>query len=148
MNNPRGQVISINPDNSVVVDIESALACERCASGKGCGAGLLGARQGERRITALVADHLQLESGDAVSVALEPSNVLRAATIVYGYPLLAAIAMAGLAYKLRMDDVGAALSALGGLLAGIIVARWRLQGARCLRQFTPVVIERLPLDAN
>ncbi len=148
MNNPRGQVISINTDSSVVVEIETAIACERCASGKGCGAGLLGSRPGERHVTALVAPDLGLDNGDKVSVALEPSNVLRAATIVYGYPLFAALTMAGFALIIGLDDVGAAVTALGGLVGGIIFARWRLSNARCLRQFTPVVVERLSAGMN
>jgi sigma-E factor negative regulatory protein RseC len=142
MQNPHGHIIAIRPDNSAVVEIEAAVVCERCASGKGCGAGLLGKQPGERHIEATVAAHLNLENGDEVSISLQPNNVLRAAVIVYGYPLLGALTAAGFAYVVGLDDVAAALAALAGLVGGYLVAKWRLKAACCLREFTPVVVER------
>jgi sigma-E factor negative regulatory protein RseC len=147
MKNPHGHIIALRSDNSAVVEIDSTVACERCASGKGCGAGLLGTQPGDRHVEAIVAKNLNLRNGDEVSIALQPSNVLRAAVIVYGYPLLGALVAAGFAYTAVLGDVAAALAALAGLVGGFLVARWRLKSARCLREFTPVVIERLAARA-
>jgi len=145
MQNPHGHIVSLGTDNSAVVEIDSTVVCERCASGKGCGAGLLGKQQGERQIAALVAANLNLRNGDEVSVSLQPSNVLRAASIVYGYPLLGALTAAGIAYLAQWGDVAAALATLAGLVSGFMVAKWRLKSAACLREFTPVVVERLTM---
>ena len=87
---PHGQIVSVSADpgsRQVVVEVESALICERCESGKGCGAGLLGMQAGNRRVAATVVENLLVRNGDRVSIVLEPQNVLRAAIIVYGYPL-------------------------------------------------------------
>ena len=146
MRNPQGQIVSISTDRAhrqVVVEIESTVVCERCESGKGCGAGLLGQRSGDRRVEATVVENLNVRKGDLVSIALEPRNVLRAAIIVYGYPLSGAVLAAIAAYATNLGDIAGALAALTGLIAGILVAKVRLQNTRCLRDFTPIVVDRL-----
>ena len=146
MQNPYGRVISVNDDASgkmAVVDVESVVACERCASGKGCGAGLFGSRPGDRQVQAAIAKGLDIRNGDVVSLMLEPRNVLRAAFIVYGLPLAGAVSAVTIAFTAGLDDVTAVFMALGGLFAGIWMAKFRLQRARCLRDFTPVVVDRL-----
>ena len=127
----------------VIVEVESVVVCERCESGKGCGAGLLGQSKGDRRVAATVAENLEVRNGDLVSIELAPRNVLRAAIVVYGYPLSGAVLAAFVAYAAELGDIAAALAALSGLVAGILVAKFRLQKTRCLRDFTPVVVDRL-----
>ena len=135
-------------ERHVVVEVESVIVCERCESGKGCGAGLLGKQAGDKRVEATVAADLEVGLGDDVSIVLEPRNVLRAAIIVYGYPLFGAVLAALTAYSVGLDDVAGALAALSGLVAGILVARIRLRNARCLREFTPIVVGRLSAASN
>lgn len=151
MQNPHGHIVSTSPDSSdrnVVVEVESVVTCPRCAAGKGCGAGLLGSQKGERRISAIVADDLDVRRGDQVSIVLQPANVLRAAFIVYGYPLFGTVAAAMGANGLAIGDAGAAVAALGGLVSGVVVARAQLKNTQCLRDFTPMVVARLPETAD
>ena len=68
--------------------------------------------------------------------------------IVYGYPLLGSLTAAGLAYAAGLGDLAAAGSALAGIATGLLLARLRLAKARCLRDFTPVVAERLHVAAD
>jgi len=145
MNNPRGRVIAISEassEPSAKVEV-TALRCARCASGKGCGAGLLGSSTKDQCIDARIAAGITLCEGDEVRVELAPSNVLQAALIVYGMPLCGAVAGAGVSYFAGLQDLAAALAAIAGIAAGIGVARYRLRASRCLRQFTPTVVERL-----
>lgn len=146
MQSPEGTVVSVSDDalgSVAIVAVTAEIACERCKAGKGCGAGLLGGQSAERQVKARVAADLDLHSGDRVSMSLEPRHLLRAAGIVYGYPLLGGVMAAGVVMILGLGDVMAALLALTGLVAGILLARIRIQNSRCLRQFTPVVIARL-----
>lgn len=146
MQNPHGQVVSVGTDScdrTVVVAVESVVACERCASGKGCGAGLLGSQLGDKQIQATLAADLDVRIGDVVSIKLEPRHLLRAAVIVYGYPLCGAVLAAIAAFVTGLGEVAAALAALGGLVAGLLLARNRLRRSRCLRDFTPTVVGRL-----
>ena len=138
--------MSVSADESgtrAIVEVDSAVVCERCESGKGCGAGLLGRQPGDKRVEALVAENLSVQSGDLVSITLAPRNILRAAVIVYGYPLSGAVLAAVAAFGMGLGDVSGAISALVGLFAGILIAKVRLKNTRCLRDFTPTVVSRL-----
>jgi sigma-E factor negative regulatory protein RseC len=146
MQNPQGQIVSVCAGESgarAIVEVDSAVVCERCESGKGCGAGLLGRQPGDKRVEALVAENLSVQSGDLVSITLAPRNILRAAVIVYGYPLSGAVLAAVAAFGMGLGDVSGAISALVGLFAGILIAKVRLKNTRCLRDFTPTVVSRL-----
>ena len=149
MENPRGRIISVKhsePSAYALVEVDATVHCARCAAGKGCGAGLLGGTTGSRRVEALIGAGLAVSEGDEVRIELEPSNLLRASLIVYGAPLGSAIAAAALAYLADLGDLNAALSALGGIVAGLFFARSRLRKSDCLRQFTPTVIERIAVQ--
>ncbi len=145
MDNPTGRVLSLvdGPDGMrAVVAVSEAPVCPRCAAGKGCGAGLLATQQGERNIEVTVPANLSVNINDDVEVSLAPDNILRAALIVYGIPLLGALAGTMLAYFVGLDDVGVVTSALLGLGAGLAAGRLKLRQAECLRRFTPVIERR------
>jgi sigma-E factor negative regulatory protein RseC len=145
MQNSQGQVVSVSSDDSgakAIVEVESVVICERCESGRGCGAGLMGRQVGDKRVEAVVANGLDIKSGDLVSIALESRHILRAALIVYGSPLLGAVVAAIVAFSMGFGEAEAVLAALLGLLAGILVAKLRLQNTQCLRDFTPMIIEK------
>ncbi len=141
MDNPTGRVVSLadGPDGVRATVRVAAASCPRCAAGKGCGAGLLPAGGAERRIEADIPEGLDVEVGDVVELVLAPANILRAALIVYGLPLCGAIGGASFAWGLGLDDGAAAALALLGLAVGLYAGRQRVSGARCMREFHPVV---------
>jgi sigma-E factor negative regulatory protein RseC len=146
MKNPQGRVVSVGGDDpltNIIVEVAANVACPRCAEGKGCGAGLLGGVGKDRQIETTLKHGLEVRSGDTVSVAMEPRNMLLAAIIVYGYPLLSALIGALLAWSLNLGDLASALFALSGIAMGFLIARRRLQSAQCLREFTPMIVENL-----
>jgi sigma-E factor negative regulatory protein RseC len=142
---PHGRIIAIDGHDAgnVVVEVEATVVCQRCADGKGCGAGLLGGAPKDRQVNAVVIDGLQVRRGDQVSLDLSPRNLLHAAATVYGLPLLVAVVAALIAFGLGLGDLVAALFTLLGVVVGLLLARIRLRTARCLRRFTPVVVEKL-----
>jgi sigma-E factor negative regulatory protein RseC len=149
MEHPRGRIISVQHSELspyALVEVDTTVQCSRCAAGKGCGAGLLGGTTGSRRVEALIGAGLTVSEGDEVRIELEPGNLLQASLIVYGVPLVSAIVAAALAYSADLGDLDAALAALGGVVAGLLFARFRLRKANCLRQFTPTVIERITVQ--
>jgi len=142
MDNPTGRVLSLvdSPDGArAVVAVQDLPACPRCAAGKGCGAGVFAVSDGERKVEARVPTNLVVSVADVVELSLAPDNVLRAAAIVYGIPLLGALAGAVIAYGARAGDVGAAGAALLGLAVGLFFSRQKLRQADCLRRFIPTV---------
>lgn len=150
MKDPQGTIVAIIRDageTRAVVEVEAGLVCARCTAGRGCGAGVLSGRPGNRRLEATVERDLELAEGDVVSISLAPGSVLRAALFVYGLPLAGATAAALLAYMLALGDGGAAAMAIGGLLGGAMLSRYRLRTGSCLASFTPTVSRHAIRDA-
>jgi sigma-E factor negative regulatory protein RseC len=145
MTDPQGTIIEMIRDDKgvrAIVAVEAAAVCSRCASGRGCGAGVFTARQGVRRLEVLLPDAGDLVEGDIVRIELRPGNVLRAALLVYGLPLAGAAAGAAFAYAFALGDAGAAAAALGGLVAGAMAGRRRVRHDSCLARFTPTLSRR------
>ena len=103
----------------------------------------MGAGAGAKRVNAILSPNIEIHNGDRVSIVLEPRNLLRASVIVYGYPLLGAVLAAIMAMKFGVGDAAGAVAALAGLVSGMFIARIRLRKTQCLRDFTPVIVERL-----
>lgn len=146
MQQPEGQILSIDASSEpahAVVEVAAAFRCQRCASGKGCGAALLAGDAAPRRVDALVAGQLDVRVGDRVRLELAGDSVLQAAGLVYGLPMGGALVGAGLAWWSGAGDAAAALAALAGAVVGVATGRHRLHRESCLRQFTPVVTARL-----
>jgi len=149
MENPRGRIIAVKRlDTSLyaLVEVDASISCRRCREGKGCGAGLFGSNGKSRRFEALIGEGVDVHEGDDVRIELAPANLLQASLTVYGLPLSGAILGAVFAYLAGLAELYAAMAALGGIVAGFVVARRRLQRASCLTRFTPTIVERLPLD--
>lgn len=146
MENPRGRVLAVDRDAlppAARVEVAAAFTCARCASGKGCGAGIFGARGSSRRIDARIATGITIHAGDEVRIELAPRQILSAAVIVYGVPLAGAVLAAAAAYATGLGDVSAAGAALAGIAAGILIARRRLRSSSELCEFNPVIVARL-----
>ena len=137
---PQGKVIAVVRDRDgarATVSVDAAAICPRCAAGKGCGAGIFGASKSVRRIEVTLAPGIEVSEGDTVSLTLGSQNLLQASIIVYGWPLLGAVAGSLLAFLGNFDDSGAAVSALAGLAIGVALARVRLGHKDCLSRFSP-----------
>ena len=146
MSNPTGQIQDlIDTDDGVraIIEVDVSQACPRCAAGKGCGAGLFTGTSGKRNVEAMVAEQLNLAKGDAVEIGLASQNLLKAALIVYGLPLVGALTTAGSAYLFGAADSVAAVAAITGLLLGLLVGRSYLAREGCIDEFVPYVEKRL-----
>lgn len=149
MKDPQGTIVRIIRDDlglRAIVEVEAEAVCARCAAGRGCGAGIFAARQGTRRLYVPIGADAGLAEGDIVGLELAPGNVLLAAAIVYGLPLAGAATAAALAYGLAFGDGGAAVMALGGLVAGAVAGRFWLRDTACLARLTPAVSRRAVAD--
>jgi sigma-E factor negative regulatory protein RseC len=148
MDHPEGTVVLLGGSAGsphALIDVDPAVACPRCAAGKGCGAGMLAVvGRGTRRVEASVPDGMVLAVGDRVAVSLLPENLLTAAAIAYGLPLAGAVLGASTALYAAANDLMAAGAASIGLAAGILAARLRLRQGACLHRFVPVVHARVP----
>lgn len=143
MNSTVGTVVSLRGEGShrtASVEVSAETVCARCAAGKGCGAGLFGKRETLRRVEAPVPRDMALREGDTVRLAMHSSDLLAAATVVYGWPLASGVMGALLAWQLGASDAVAAASALAGIGAGAWFARRRVRESACLERFTPRIL--------
>ena len=147
MESPVGIVVAVKPPG-VIIDVEVAAVCQRCASGKGCGAGLLGGHDGKRRVEVSLPNEHQLLPGDRVILEMSPSILLRAATLAYGLPLATMVLalMLGSAIAGPLDELTAVFLAATGLAGGIGISRWRLAG-HCANNFMPEIRAIQPSEA-
>ena len=146
MDNPTGIIQSLISDargTRAVVEVDVSTACPRCASGKGCGAGLLTGSSRIRLVEASFTAAMDLAEGDHVEIAMTPHNLLQAAMTVYGLPMLGAVTGAGVAYATALGDAAAASAAILGLLGGLVASKWWLRRSACLESFVPSVAKRL-----
>jgi sigma-E factor negative regulatory protein RseC len=146
MEKPQGTVVALLRDeigHRAIVEVDALVACPRCAQGRGCGAGIFSGQRGNRRVEATIRPGLEIHEGDLVSIGLEPGNVLQAALIVYGLPLLGAATATAAAYLFAFGDLGAAFAAVTGLGAGGYMGYRRLDRQACMMQFIPTVSARI-----
>jgi sigma-E factor negative regulatory protein RseC len=146
MSHPTGTIKSISTGERgtrAIVEVDVRAVCPRCAAGKGCGAGLLAGTDRTRTVEATVLQNLELHTGDSVELRLAPTNLLAAAGIVYGLPLLGAIVAAGGAYFMRQGDAAAAAAAVAGVIVGLMISRHKLRQADCINDLVPTVEKKL-----
>lgn len=118
------------------LDIEPASACRRCAEGRGCGAGLLGAGAAglPKRLRLDVDEGHDFQPGDGIVVEVPAHCLRRAAIDAYGLPLAGLLSGALLGATLAGEvpangDVTGIVCALAGLLLGMALSRLRLARA-------------------
>ena len=143
MESALGRVEAVR-DGRITVVVDSPVACRRCAAGKGCGAGLLTGAERARRVDVCAPAGMRLAVGDTVTLSLSAGQLLRAATIAYGLPLLSLVAAAGAA-RLAGDgssEKAAIVAAVIGLLAGIVTSRRILRRQRACEHFVPAIDSR------
>lgn len=137
-------VISVMRD-SVLVSIDAAPACARCAAGKGCGAGILAGPDEPRQIEVALNPALSLRVGDQVRLSLHSSHLLRASVLAYGLPLAGIVLSlaAGAWIVDGLSDTQAVMIALPGYLAGYLTGRYLLRRENCIERLVPTIAERI-----
>ena len=142
MDRAQGQIIELIPNAEApraLVEVLSSVRCPRCATGKGCGAGVLGGDERPRRVEAIVPGHLELHKGDPVWLDLASQDLLHAALVAYGLPLAGMLVAAGGVYLAAPGDLQAILVTLLGGFVGVVASRIYVRRRSCLRRLTPRV---------
>lgn len=118
LNWQRGTVSQVS-DGRIKISFSAVQHCRRCLKGEGCGAGVFGRLFARRGAELWLQTDQDFRPGQAVRVGVEDRQLMRAALLLYGLPLLAFILAAGLAANFLDGNAGADLGALiSGLAAG------------------------------
>jgi sigma-E factor negative regulatory protein RseC len=138
---PLAHVLAVY-DGRAVVSVAPGVPCARCASGRGCGAGLLSAANRPREIEIAVAAGWHLKPGDRVTLAMSSAELLRSALYAYGLPLAGMVSALAVARLLQgpMTDLVAVLVAGGGLVIACLAGRLLLRRNRCMLRLKPEIV--------
>ena len=125
--------------------------CARCASGPGCGGGILSRLRSNTRPDLRIPrpDSVELHEGDLVVLGLEEQALLRASVWVYVVPLVAMLGAGALAERLLgAPDPVVMLFALVGLFGGLFWLGRRGSAAAEDTRFRPVILRKDPSAAE
>lgn len=125
----RARVVAVDADACWVEFIASA-GCGACASGQGCGGGVIGRLRGQRlqHLRVALAGPLRPAVDDTVEIGMGEQSMLRASVLAYLVPLAGIVAGAVLGERLAADAAREAWS-IAGAGAGFVLAAL---GARVL----------------
>jgi sigma-E factor negative regulatory protein RseC len=142
MDRASGEIISVSGTTATVS--VAATGCPRCAAGKGCGAGLLTGTNESAEIEIQLPPGHHYRVGEAVTLSIASSSLLRAALLAYGLPLAGTVLAltAGWLVMAPLNDLAGALIALAGLLAGFAAGRRQLRKDAWCEQFVPSINSR------
>jgi len=99
MDRASGEILSISADTATVSVVASG--CPRCAAGKGCGAGLLASSEGSTQVDIQLSPGHFYRTGDAVTLTIASSSLLRAALLAYGLPLAGTVLALTTGWRVR-----------------------------------------------
>lgn len=118
-------------------------ACNSCKAQKGCGHSLL-AKFGSSASQLWVlwdgrnASHYRV--GDQVQIGVPEDLILRGALFIYIVPLTTLLVAILFGYQQAASEGVSVLYALGGLLLGAIIVRWRAHYTRFDKRLQPVLV--------
>ena len=140
MESASGKISALN-GAIATVEVASPLACQRCAAGKGCGAGIFQTAAKPRQIEVRIPPGMLVRRGDAIELMIGPKFLLRAAMLAYGLPLAGVVLFPGLAWLTigSIADSAGIVLAIAGLAAGLLAGRQILRRESVCEQFVPAI---------
>ena len=128
----------------VWLEPEQTTSCGGCSTAGLCeqkGIGSLASRLERRRFR--LDDAAELAVGERVVVGVSELALVKAASVAYALPLVTALMAGGLAQWLAGSDAISLVAAVGGLIAGLILARLTASRLGRSGQLAPRFLRRL-----
>jgi len=116
-------------------------ACLQCENGTGCGGGIFNRLTPERSYEFSVANTLDAQVDDQITIGITPRSLLLASLLFYLTPIAMMLLTTAWAAFYSAQDLVVVLSAIIGLAAGLMLAR-RAQ-RRLLQDLQPKMISRM-----
>lgn len=140
-------------DDQLWLEPEQTTSCGHCASSASCGIeareaagiGTVTSRLQERRF---VVDNpgLGYREGDRLVVGVTEGSLLTAALTAYGLPLLFALTAGSLTQAAYGEDLPTMFGMLGGLLLGLLAARFNARRLAARGDLAPRILRRARPD--
>ena len=132
------------------VRVEPAPGCPRCASGEGCGQGVIGAMRGGAGpvdFWVTVPEGESVSTGDAIMLTIAPSALMAGSALLYLLPLAGLVLGALLAQVLAVGgEAVISLAGAAGLIGGFLLSRAWLGRAGQSGGFEPIFLRTVPVS--
>lgn len=138
-----GRIVAIE-DQGLWVETIQRSTCGSCAAQKGCGQSLMARLMGHTSYLWVLLegrDSADYRMGQEIQIGVPETVVVKGSLFVYLVPLLAMLLGAALAQGLTGSDGWSALGALGGLIGGGLLVRWRAEQTRHDPRLQPVLLD-------
>jgi len=140
-------------DDLLWLEPEQTTSCGHCASSASCGIdareaagiGTVTSRLQERRFT-VDNPGAGYREGDRLVVGVSEGSLLSASLTAYGLPLLFALTAGSVAQGLYGDDLTSMLGMAGGLVLGLVVARFNALRLAARGDLAPRILRRARAD--
>ena len=142
-------------DDQIWLEPEQTTSCGHCASSASCGVdtrqaegiGTVTSRLQERRF---VLDNpggaSGYREGDRLVVGVSEGALLHASLTAYGLPLISALTAGSIVQGMYGDDLASMLGMAGGLLLGLLAARFNARRLAARGQLAPRILRRARPD--
>lgn len=136
-----GEVIKINEYNQALLRVTRTPSCNGC---KACSMG----RDDRKYIDIFVDNTLNAKIGDSIQIDMDTPDVLRAAFIAYGFPLIVMIASILLSYYLifPQNQKIAGIVGIAAMLLSFLTIRLNEDKIRNSKKFLPKMIDIIKDD--
>lgn len=138
-----GRIVAIESENLWVETIQRS-ACGSCQAQKGCGHSMLakwGVTASRLRVSLDGRNPAIFKLGEQIKIGVPESVIANGSLFVYLVPLLMMLAITFIAHQQSLGDGLSALSALGGLILGAFIVRWRSRHLRFDGRLQPILID-------
>ena len=138
-------------DDQLWLEPEQTTSCGHCASSASCGVetqaagiGTVTSRLQERRF--VVDNPGGFREGDRLVVGVSEGSLLKASLTAYGLPLVCALTAGSIAQGMYSDDLTSMLGMAGGLVLGLLVARFNARRLGARGDLSPRILRRARPD--
>lgn len=124
----QARVVGYHPQG-IVVEVAASPGCAQCEKGQGCGAGLLARRSAWQLVVDVPPDrenHTLPALHSQVTLVMPRTSMTRLTWLIYGLPLLLALAMAALGSMTAAASWLAPSLFFGALISGMMSLKYAL----------------------
>ena len=139
-------------DDQLWLEPEQTTSCGHCASSASCGVdareaagiGTVTSRLQDRRF--VLDNPGGFREGERLVVGVSEGSLLNASLTAYGLPLIFALTAGSITQAMYGDDLTTMLGMAGGLLLGLIVARFNARRLTARGDLSPCIMRRARPD--
>jgi len=130
-------------NQQVLLETQRKSACQTCSVKSGCGTSTLAKVVGKRSSQFIVDNHLNVQVGDRVIVAIDENALVQGSLLMYFFPLICMMLAGLLAEVLFANEGVTILSVIAGFVFAMIGVRFILAGSGLKKSVQPHLIRRI-----